>query len=176
MKKSLKVVIISTLLFSITGIFGATNVKADYVHTYKQESLAARGKVMSVVTDPGAYLYEFTPVKNRALAANSDWYTDKGSIPYDDAANPKWRVATNEWVSSSDVAYVHTEDKGAVLTNSSKEIYSFNPKSFSFSATGRYLPLGDWYVGKTITVPSSGILPNYGQVGKNEWINLNDGY
>ncbi|KRO00774.1 hypothetical protein [Companilactobacillus kimchiensis] len=176
MKNVIKVSIISALaLLSLTSITGVTKVKADYIHTFKQESLYARGSVAEIVPDPGAYLYNFSKVYDRALAPNTDWYTDKVDIPVDNAAIPNWRVSTNEWVSSQNVAYVHTDWDATFSIDSPQKIYQFNKDDFSFSDTGRMLDAGRWASNRVIDMPNQTTLTQYRQVATNEWIRLVSG-
>jgi len=171
MKKTIKMAFISAVaMCSVSIVAGATNVKADYIHTFNQESLFAKGKLASQVTDPGADLYEFSPVKNRALAAGTDWYTDQAAIPVN-AEYPNYRVATNEWVNSKNVAYVETRKDYSFMTNERKKIFSFNSKNYTFTNTGKVLPIGDWSSTKTIILPGTGdgIFISYKQVATNEW-------
>lgn len=169
MKKTIKTAVFSALtLFSLTGVIGITNVKADYIHTFEQTNIFAKGSVSEFVPDPASYLYNFSLVTDRALASGSDWYTDQGAISADGSS--MWRVATNEWVGSQNIAYVHTTDLGAFSTSSSKEIYNLDKKDFSFSDTGKVLPAGEWMGGQAVYLNNSDTFVLYRQVASNEWI------
>jgi len=172
MKRAIKAALVSALaLFSVTAIVGTTNVKANYIHTFKQESLFAKGNLAEQVTNPGADLYNFSDVKNRALAAGTDWYTDQIAIEAN-SGNPKYRVATNEWVNYQDVAYVASRTDYSFMTNERKKVFNFNPKNYTFTNTGKVLPIGNWSSNKSISLPSTGngIFILYRQVATNEWI------
>lgn len=171
MKRVIKATLVSVLaLFAFTTIVGATDVKADYIHTFKQESLFAKGNLAKQVINPGADLYNFSDVKNRALAAGTDWYTDQVAIEVN-SGNPKYRVATNEWVNYQDVAYVATRTDYSFMTNERKKIFSFNSKDYTFTNTGKILPIGNWSSNKSISLPTAGngIFILYRQVATNEW-------
>jgi len=171
MKQAIKIAFISALaLFSLTAVVGTTNVKADYVHTFKQENLFSKGNIAEQVVNPGSELYDFSIVKNRALAAGTDWYTDQAAIEVN-SGKPKYRVATNEWVNYQDVAYVAIRTDYSFMTNERKKIFSFNSKNYTFTNTSKVLPIGNWSSAKSITLPATGngIFITYRQVATNEW-------
>lgn len=163
MKKVLNTAIVSILGVAIFGVAAPTNVKADYVHTFNQESLSSRGNLVGNYADTN--YYEFSPVKNRALAAGTDWYTNGFSGRSQDSFYR--RVATNEWVSAMNVAYVQTNLKHTLNLSTSYTIFKLNPSTFKFEPTQNSLTAGSWSSDQIANLPSA--LTFY-RVASNEWI------
>jgi len=172
MKKFVKMMFVSALVVMSVGSFNTANVQAAshrYVHTLKVTSLFAKGEQVSGgLGDPK---FNFSPVTDRALSANSDWYTDQTADSVDTVTGYS-RVATNEWVKNSDVVYVNKEDTAyAMETYRAYPIFSFNANSYRMEKTNQTLPAGNWLVGTFMSFPDE---PSYYQVGGNQWIQMKE--
>lgn len=172
MKNAIRVTIIAALAFFSISIFDFTSVRAANgavftVHTLKNTNLYAKGQ--SIDNGLGDPKFNFTPVTNRQLAANTDWYTD---ITADSNDSSYTRVATNEWVKWSDIVITNKADTPyPVTTEKSYPIFKFDPESYTMEKTSSVLPAGKWLVASFMTFPDG--TPSYNQVATNEWVEMN---
>lgn len=171
MKRIIRATIIAALAFLALGGFDLTSVKAANsavftVHTLKNTRLYAKGQAIdSGLGDPK---FDFTPVTNRELAANTDWYTD---ITADSNDSSYTRVATNEWVKWSDIVFTNKADTPyPVTTEKSYSIFKFDPETYTMEKTSAILPAGKWLVSSFMTFPDG--TPSYNQVATNEWVQM----
>lgn len=111
---------------------------------------------------------EFTPVENRALAENSDWYSDQyvkvGGMTY-------FRVATNEWVRVSDVyrykslnTIININDQTARLLNDEGVLI----------ANRALAPRTSWLVDRIGYLGSDDNPTAFYRVATNEFVNISD--
>lgn len=151
------------LFLVLVGIFSFSNpteVKAvSFVHTFKKTTLVSRSDQNDDFT------YDFSRIKKRKLKAKTDWLTDK--IGKDSGNDHYYRVATNEWVSTDDVALINKGINRPITISTGHNIWKFNYKTYEFTYTGRRLAAGTWASDERIQLPR-GI--SYCKVGPNEWI------
>lgn len=160
--------IVEILLLVITGmvVFVAcltTDVQAatghSYVHVFKKY------KLMEEIDQNKDFTYKFAIIKHRTLKANTDWLTDK--VARDANNTHYYRVATNEWIDTDNAALVNRDFDQPLKTFSSRKIYSFNAEEYTFTDTGKRLPVGNWACTERIQLPRSA---SYCNVGPNEWV------
>jgi len=174
MKKLIRFVLVSALTLisfsSFSQTVGAATFKRSYVHTLKTARLYAAGKKSSWNMQDWFPKYEFSQVTDRALSADTDWYTDEIASSAAEVGGYH-RVATNEWAKSSDVVYVNQSDGADELSfDQDTQIYSFDADSYQIEKTDKTLPAGKWLVGATYMTFPDGV--SYAPVGANEWIKI----
>lgn len=172
MKKFVRFVLVSALALISFGSFSQT-VKASgadslLVHTLKTTRLYAKGKqVAGHDWDPQ---FEFSPISDRELAMNSNWYSDQRTDSDKITDGKYYRVATNEWVKLNDVVLV---DNYSVIfglyTYKNYPIFNLNTDSFKMEKADKTLPTNEWLIGSEIDFPNG---DSYYQVGQNEWIQI----
>lgn len=173
MKKFVRWVLVSALALISFGSFSQTVDAAgasgnDYIHTFETTKLYS----MKPGSGKNGQYHEFTEVTNRALSANTDWYTDQ-MVSSPERSRGFQRVATNEWVKSSDIIYINKTDRYTKMDlNEEMSIFSFDFDSYKAKQTGKVLPKGQWLMGTTIAYPY-GI--SYMRVGGNEWVEMTEG-
>ncbi|MGQ2376205.1 hypothetical protein [Companilactobacillus zhachilii] len=165
MKKFVRWVLVSALALISFGSFSQTAHAAgasdkDYVHTFKTTKLYAMKPETSNDWTP-----EFTEVTDRALSANTDWYTD-GFRHGTEYLRGYHRVATNEWVKAEDIVYVENPDV-KYPTEVSGPLYSFDFNSYKGKELNKTLPSGNWVIGSLVSLPDH---TGFMQVGGNEWL------
>ncbi|WP_119326611.1 hypothetical protein [Companilactobacillus musae] len=147
----------SIVLFSFQNI---TEVKAvSFVHTFKKTPVVSRSEQNDDFT------YNFNRINRRNLKAKTDWFTDK--IGKNSGNDHYYRVATNEWVSTDDVALVNRNVDRPITISTGHNIWKLNYKTYEFSYTGRRLSAGTWASNERVQLPR-GI--SYCKVGPNEWV------
>jgi len=153
---------ISCLFLIIFGLQNTTKVKAvSFVHTFKKTTFVEKGDANK------DFSYNFTRINQRHLKAKTDWFTDNiGKGPNDVFY---YRIATNEWVSTDDVALVHTDINQSFTISIPHNIWKMNPKTYEFTYSGRRLAAGTWSSSESVQLPRS--VP-YCKVGPNEWVHL----
>jgi len=153
-------IIVSFLLLFITGIQNVTEVKAvSFVHTFKKTAVVEKSGPNNDFT------YDFNRIKKRNLTKKTDWFTDK--IGEGTSNDHYYRVATNEWVSSDNVALVNKDIDQPITISIGHNIWNMNPKTYNFTYSGYRLAAGTWASNERIQLPR-GI--SYCKVGPNEWI------
>ncbi len=167
MKKFVRFVLVSALAFISFGSFSQA-VKADYVHTLRASKLYATGNKYPDSIHEGWPKFDFSPVTDRLLAANTNWYSDQIASDPNLYAGYN-RVATNEWVKASDVVLVFDKYVYDLDTDSDMTIFKFDPDSYAMNETDQVLPKGNWRMGQTMKYPDG---YQYIQVGGNEWIKM----
>lgn len=147
------------LLFGITSQI-STEVRAvSFVHTFKKTSVVSRSDQKDDFT------YDFTKIKKRSLRGKTDWFTDK--IGKNSNSDYYYRVATNEWVSTDDVALINRDVDRPITISTGHDIWELNPETYEFSYTGRRLPAGTWASSERIQLPRG---LSYCKVGPNEYV------
>lgn len=171
---------------SVTAVINADGtITTDETVTYKkapsgnggsgeQLDIVKKDQNVSTFVDKGnVTLYKlsgtnFIPVTNRALAENTDWYSDQyvklGDMTY-------FRVATNEWVRISDVyrykdfnTIANTKDQIARLLNDEGAL-----------VTNRALaPRTSWLVDRIGYLGSDDNPTTFYRVATNEFLNISD--
>lgn len=112
---------------------------------------------------------KLTPIKNRALAAGTDWYSDKVVIlgSGDDAVKYV-RVATDEWMKLSD-GYRYENKKLVVTTNNDNMTQLL--KSEAVPVTNRALgPRSSWLVDRIGYLDTSDNPKGFYRVATNEFV------
>ncbi|WP_162894162.1 KxYKxGKxW signal peptide domain-containing protein [Companilactobacillus musae] len=171
---------------SVTAVINADGtITTDETVTYKKVSsgnggsgeqldIVKKNQNVSTFVDKGdVTLYKlsgtnFVPVTNRALAENTDWYSDQyvklGDMTY-------FRVATNEWVRISSVyrykdfnTIANTKDQIARLLNDEGAL-----------VTNRALaPRTSWLVDRIGYLGSDDNPTSFYRVATNEFLNISD--
>lgn len=148
------------ILFIIGDLQNPVEAKAvSFVHTFKKTPVVSRSNPNDNFT------YDFNRIKTRNLKKKTDWFTDK--IGKNSGNDYYYRVATNEWVSTDDVALVNKDIDQPITISNSHNIWKFNAKTYEFSYTGRRLAAGTWASNERIQLPR-GI--SYCKVGPNEYV------
>lgn len=175
-------------LYHLTEIDGMENVDTENVENFagmfendeELESLDVSKFDTSNATDlsnifwrlrkvPSLDGSKFTPIKNRALAAGTDWYSDKVVIlgSGDDAVKYV-RVATDEWMKLSD-GYRYENKKLVVTTNNDNMTQLL--KSEAVPATNRALgPRSSWLVDRIGYLDTSDNPKGFYRVATNEFV------
>lgn len=171
--------------FLITFLFSAS-ILGGFISTISTVAASQTNGVVSTSKITYLYTKEGKMVTNRALAANTPWITDQiENLPNIGEA---YRVATNEWVKSTDIKYQTTNEynssKNGTDNNSNKDIIP-NTGVATISYTQWGLDLWEGY--GTNKYKTGTVLPNnsswkfiakaidsqgnaWYEIGKNQWI------
>lgn len=133
------------------------------------------------------YQSDGTPIRNRALIANTDWYTNARQVMTD--GSNYYRVATNEYASGSNGTYkpyVQAYSGNAtVVYKVGSSIHDFSGYGGKAVYTGNDLPTGsswkisdhanyggkEWYqIGNNTWVPQDYVVVTNGQYKDADWI------
>jgi len=113
---------------------------------------------------------EIKPVENRALAPNTDWYSDK-LAKISDGDMQYYRVATNEWVRASDVHPYETVNDIVTTKNSDVPLIAAEG---TLVKNRELAPETSWRVDR-IGYLGTGDKPDaFYRVATNEFVNKND--
>jgi len=125
--------------------------------------------ISTISTHPGTaislYNQNGKSIKNRALAGDSAWSSDKVMTLN---GNTYYRVATNEWVKASDV-YEYITKKGTVKTSQGGYKNLFTSKGKKVQSRG-LASKTDWATDKVATINGQAMY----RVATNEWVKAAD--
>ncbi|APX72793.1 C39 family peptidase [Companilactobacillus allii] len=115
--------------------------------------------------DQITYLYkqDGTQVKNRALSANTSWYTDKRQTMNDGSIY--YHVATNEFANGNDGTY---KPYVQAFSGNATVVYKDGSDIHDFEGYGNKAT----YVGNNLQTGSSWKISNHAKIGNKEWYQI----
>lgn len=175
-----------TLKMCYTGSLPVHNPKPSSNSNHDYLPITSLIQTVATFADkPAVQLWSFdrntssiTPVTNRELAPDSNWYSDR-TVTVDNI--DYLRVATNEWVKSNDVYRYITNPTNIIVNNNSQGFASLY-KAEGTNVTDRTLSNGsNWYsdyiayLGKNDdTKQSNDSQDKYYRVATNEFVKMDD--
>lgn len=147
------------------------NTQATDASAQNTQSSVTPIKNGTVTTNKVTYLVDKNgnAIRNRALMANTDWYTDKqlslGVQKYD-------RVSTNEYANSNDVSLKFGQgEKGSIrVTNNGAKQYTRGLADYSSTGANNLSADSLWKYNRKDEL--NGV--TYYQIANNVWVNSND--